>query len=133
MANPVILNTSVQYTPPAAPVGSGLSSFALQALYNAQQVGQIDVPAGTAPSTVFNVAFGYVNAAKLLIVRNLMSSDVAIRINGSVDPNFCLSPGGLFVYGGASDPSTNPLTSVSVTVLSSPTVLEFIQTFVYGD
>jgi hypothetical protein len=133
MANTAVFSASIQYTPPAAPANSGLPSFSLQASYNAQQVGQIDVPSGTAPATVFNVAFGYVNKAKLLVIKNLMSTDVAVRLNGSTDPNFCLPPGGMITYSAAVDPSTYPLVSASVTVLTAPAATEYIQTFVFGD
>ena len=135
MANVVVTQISTQYTPPAAPTNSGQPTFVLQAAYNAQQVGQIDVPSGTTPATVFNVAFGYVGKAKLLMVKSLMTTDVDVKLNDSTDPNFTLPPGGMFIYFTPVDPSTgtHPLISASCTVLGTPTNLESLQTWVMGD
>ena len=134
MANVVVTSIGVQYTPPSAPVNSGQCTFTLQAAYNAQQVGQIDVPSGTSPSTVYNVAFGYVSKAKLMVIKNMMTSDVNVSLNGSLDV-VTLPPQGMFIYGCPSDPTigTHPLASASITTLVSPTSLESLQTFVFGD
>jgi len=134
MANTAVTSISVQWTPPSAPVNSGQSTFTLQASYNAQQVGQQDVPSGTPPATVFTVAFGSVNKAKLLVIKNLMTSDVDVRINGSLDA-VTLSPQSMFIYGGLTDPTTgvHPITAATVTTLVTPTNLETFQTFVFGD
>ena len=130
MANTVVTQIATSYTPPAAPTNSGAPTFVLQASYNAQQVGAIDVPSGTAPATVFNVAFGYVGKVKLFMVKNNMTSDIDVKINGSTDPIFTLPPGGMFMYSCPVDPSTGtrPLVSASCTTLVSPTNLEQIQT-----
>lgn len=135
MASTLVSTSSVQWTPPAAPVNSGQSSFVLQASYNAQNVGTLDVPSGTAPATIFAIPFGSVGKAKYLRVKNLMTTDVDVRINGSTDPIFSLAPQGSFTYEQATDPSdgTYPLTSASVEVLISPTNLASVQFWVYGD
>lgn len=135
MASTVVTQSSVQWTPPAAPANSGLSTFTVQASHNAQNVGTIDVPSGTAPATSFSIPFGSVGKAKVLIVKSLMTSDVDVKINGSTDPVFTMAPGGSFRYEAPVDPTTgvNPITSASFAVLVAPTAVESVQYWVMGD
>lgn len=135
MANTVVLQSSVQWTPPSAPANSGQSAFTTQASYNAQNVGAIDVPSGTSPSTSFSIPFGSVGRARVLIVKSLMTSDVDVKINGSTDPIFTLAPGGSFRYEAPIDPSTgtHPITSASFAVLVAPTNSESCNFWVMGD
>lgn len=135
MAYTVISTTTLQWTPPSAAVNSGQSAFTHQAAYNAQNVGAIDVPASTPPSTVFDIPFGSVGKAKCLVVKNLMTTDVDVKLNGSGTVNFTLPPGGKFSYECPVDPTTGtyPLIEASITTLATPTNLESVQYWVFGD
>jgi hypothetical protein len=135
MANTVVLQSSIQWTPPSAPANSGQSAFTTQASYNAQNVGSIDVPSGTIVSTEIDIPFGSVEKARVFIVKSLMTSDVDVKINGSADPIFSLAPGGSFRYEAPIDPSTGvyPITSASITILVSPTHIEQLNFWVMGD
>jgi hypothetical protein len=135
MASTVVTQSSVQWTPPAAPANSGLSTFTVQASHNAQNVGTLDIPSGTAPATVFNIPFGSVGKAKVLIVKSLMTSDIDVKINGTTDPIFILAPGGSFRYEAPSDPTTGvrPVISASFATLVAPTAVESVQFWVMGD
>ena len=123
----------LQYTPPAAPANSGVASLAVAGTYNAGQPGNIDVPSGTAISTVFPIPFGSVSDTKLCVIRNNMSSDLGVRINGAVANNFELAPGGVFMYAGSAAPATDPLTSVSVVTPAVPATLEKVLFWTVGD
>ena len=103
MASQASVTVSIQFTPPSAPVGSGTAVFQVTANHNAQNVGQIDVNPADPPATVFPLPFGSVAKAKILVVKNLMSSEIGVRINGST---------ALFVRG----------TTASITTFSSPTL-----------
>lgn len=135
MASTVVLQSTIQWTPPAAPTNSGQSAFTIQASYNAQNVGTIDVPSGTAPATSFSIPFGSVGKARVLIVKSLMTSDVDVKINGSTDPIFTLAPGGSFRYEAPVDPTTGirPITSASFAILVAPTNSESVQYWIMGD
>jgi hypothetical protein len=135
MANIVITQSTISWTPPSAPVSSGQSAFTTQASYNAQNVGAIDVPSGTTPMTVFNIPFGSVDKVRVLIVKSLMTSDVDVGINSSSDPVFTLAPGGSFRYEAPIDPitGTHPIVSASFTILVAPVNTEAVQFWVFGD
>jgi hypothetical protein len=134
MANTAIFSATLQWTPPSAPVNSGQSSFSLQLSYNAQNVGAIDVPASTPPATVYDIPFGAVSKAKLIVVKNFMTSDVDLSINGSLDL-ISIAPSGMVMYGAPADPTTgaHPIASASVKTLDTPSNLGRIEYWIYGD
>jgi hypothetical protein len=123
----------VQWTPPSAAANSGSSTFPVTGTYNAQNVGQHDIPVATPPGTVFAIPFGSIQAAKLLLIRNMMSSDVGVRLNGHVTDDFLLPPGGELIYAAPSAPGSNPVASASIVTVGSPTVIENVIYFVMGD
>ncbi len=135
MAYTVVSSASIQWTPPSAPSNSGQSTFANQASYNAQNVGSIDIPSGTSPSTDFDIPFGSVGRARVLIVKSMMTSDVNVSLNGSPTPTFTLPPGAKFSFEAPMDPTTgtHPITSATITALVAPTNVESCQFFVFGD
>lgn len=134
MAYTVVFTGTLQWTPPAAPANSGQSSFTVQASYNAHNVGTLDIPSGTAPATEISIPFGQVNQAKFMVVKNLMTTDVDLKLNGSADL-VTLPPQGQHMFICPVDPTdgVNPLTEASVTVLASPTSVQSVQFWVYGD
>jgi hypothetical protein len=129
----VTIGLSVQWTPPNAAVNSGNSSFQVQGPYNAQQVGQIDVQTTDIPGTIFPVQFGSISKAKVVIIKNMMSSEIGIRLNGAIANNFNLPSGGEVVYASPTGPAAVPLTAIDVVTTASPTATEQINTFVFGD
>jgi hypothetical protein len=62
-----------------------------------------------------------------------MSSDVGIRLNGSVTDNFRLAPGQSLVLSGPSAASTNPLSSASIATTASPGQTELLLYWLLGD
>ena len=133
MSSTTVVTLGIQYTPPSAPVNSGQSTFSVTAIHSAQNVGQIDVNSTDIPTTVFVIPFGSVAAAKVAIVKNLMSSDVGIRINGSVTDNFRLAAGGELAYACQTAPNSSPLASISVVTTASPGSTENISYWIMGD
>lgn len=70
------------YTPPAAASNSGIPVIETSVVYEAQNVGTLDIPAGTAVGTVFQIPFGSIGGAQVAIVRNLGASAIGLKING---------------------------------------------------
>jgi len=133
MASQASATVSLQFTPPSAPTGSGTAVFQVTANHNAQNVGQIDVNPADVPATVFPIPFGSVAKAKILVIKNLGTSDVGVRINGAVADTFQLAAGGELCYVCATFPATTPITAVSVVTTASPPVVEAVQYWVFGD
>lgn len=127
------MTLGLQWTPPFAALNSGNSSFNLSAQYNAQNVGQIDVPGATPAATVFPIPFGTVSSAKVLVVKNMMSTDVGIRFNGAVADNFQVAAGACVAVFAPAAPVANPLTSISVVTTAVPGATEQLSFWVYGD
>jgi len=133
MSSTVTVSRTIQFTPPSAPVNSGTGTISTQAIYNSQNVGDIDVQITDASGTSFSIPFGSVGAAKVAIVKNLMSADIGIRINGSVADNFKLPSGGVFSYESSSAPGSDPLSSITVITTATPTQISNISYWVFGD
>ena len=127
------VNTTVQYTPPSAASNSGLATLATSGTENAQSVGKLDILSSITPGDVVAIPFGAVDAAKVCIVRNLMSTEVGIRLNGAVANDFTLGPGQKFQIDGAIAGTTTPLVSVDVELIAAPSATEFVQYWVVGD
>lgn len=127
---------TVQWTPPAAAVSSGNSSFSTQLQYQAQNVGNIDVPTTAAPATVFAIPMGSVDQAKCIIIRNALSADVGVRLNGAVADNFRLASGAEWALVSPTAPTGAPLglvTSVSIVTTATPLSIEQVFFFIFGD
>jgi len=135
MANTTIFSATVQWTPPSAPVNSGQSVFSLQLSYNAQNVGTIDVPDSTAPATVYDIPFGAVSKAKMLIVKNFTALDLDLSINASADL-ISIPPSGMVMFGAPIDPtgpSDHPIESASLKTRGTSTSLARAEFWVFGD
>jgi len=132
-AQTVSISVGCQWTPPFAVLNSGNSSFNLSAQYNAQNVGQIDIPGATTTPTVFPIPFGTVASCKMLIIKNCMSSDIGVRFNGAVANEFQVAPGGMVMVSMPQAPVTNPVTSISVVTTSVPGATEYVSFWVFGD
>ena len=88
MASTATFTASVQYSPPSGPANSGSATFSIASSHAAQNVGNLDIPAGTPPGTAFSMP---------------------------------------------SSPTVAPITDATIVVYGSPTVIEVVQTFVFGD
>lgn len=133
MPTPVTVTASVQWTPPSAPANSGNATFSVVAQVNAQNVGQVDVQTTDAPASLFPMPFGSVAAAKVLIIKNMMSSEVGIRINGAVANNFRVPAGAVVIYAAPVAPGAEPWTSATIVTTATPAAIENVQFFIYGD
>ena len=127
------LVSSITWTPPKAITNSGVSTLGTTGVYNAASVGTIDVPPGTVVGTVFSVPFGHIDSLKVIVIRNDMSSDIGVRINGSVTDNFEIAAGGELHYMAPTAPATTPITSLSVVTTLDPAQTESIYFWAFGD
>lgn len=132
-ASTTTVSLGVSYTPPGASLNSGNSTFQLQSTYNGQSVGQVDVATTYTPGTPIPVPFGNIAAAKVVIVKNMMSVEIGIRLNGAISNTFNLAPGGEFAYAASAAPSSTPLISASINPVSVPATTESVYYFVFGD
>lgn len=123
----------IQWTPPAAADNSGNSTLSTAGTEQAQSVGTIDVPNGTVVGSVLPIPFGSVGAAKVCVVENKMSTEVGVRLNGSLSDEFTLGPGQRFAVSGPVAGSTLPLTQVELTTTADPTQTEKINYWIFGD
>jgi hypothetical protein len=133
MADTATIGFSVTWTPPLAPVNSGQSTMNVQTVYNGGPTGSIDIPTGTIVGTTFDIPMAALSAAKTVIIKNMMSTEIGIRINGSITNNFNLPPGGMFAVAGATAPLAVPLTAVTIVTTADPTVTERVHYFAFGD
>lgn len=133
MPTNVTVTATVQWTPPSAPANSGTATFNAVASVNAQNVGQIDVQTSDAPATVFPMPFGSVQAAKVICIKNMMSSEIGLRINGHVTNDFRIPAGGFILYSAPVGPNSEPWSSASIVTTASPAAIENVQFFIYGD
>lgn len=105
----------------------------MQISHTAQNVGIIDVEAGTAPATEFAIPFGSVEAAKLLIVRNLMTSEVQVKVNGSLAPIFTIPAQGMEMFAVPSIAATFPIAAMSFLTTATPGNTESVQYWLFGE
>lgn len=124
---------SLQYTPPGSAANSGNVSYVVTASCQAQCVGQIDVSTSAAPGSTIEIPFGSVGDAKMIVLKNLGANEYGVRLNGSVTNTFSLVPNGEFVFAGSTIPSDTSISSLTVVVLSTPSSVDYLQYFVYGD
>jgi len=127
------ITLGVQYTPPAAPDNSGVSTLGTNGSVNAQNVGVIDVPNGTIVGAIIGIPFGSVSASFAVLVKNNMTSAIGVRLNGAVADEFEIAPSGEFMLSGSAAPSGTPLTQVDVVTTADPTTTEQINYWVFGD
>jgi hypothetical protein len=133
MPTNVTVTASVQWTPPSAPANSGTATFNVVASVNAQNVGQVDVQVSDPPGAVFPMPFGSIATAKVICIKNMMSSEVGVRINGHVTNDFRVPAGGIVMYAAPVGPNSEPWASASIVTTASPAAIEAVQFFVFGD
>jgi hypothetical protein len=124
---------NLQYTPPGAPANSGVAALPVQGTYNAGQSGTIDVPTTAQVGDSFAVPFGSVQAAKLVVLKNNLSSEIAVKVNGASAVSFNIPPGGEFMFSIPTAPGANPFAALSFALTAAPTLVERISYFVFGD
>jgi hypothetical protein len=133
MASTATATFTLQYTPPSAPTNSGSATFTVTANHNAQNVGQIDVNPADTPPTSFDIPFGSVAKAKILVIKNLLDADVGVRLNAAVADQFQIAAGGEMIYACSAAPATTPVTSALIRTTAAPAAVGFIQFWVLGD
>lgn len=127
---------NIQWTPPGAQVGSGNSAYTTQLSYNGQNVGSLDIQTTTPITTIMPIPFGPIVQAKVVIIRNNMSSDIGIRLNGAVADQFRLASNAEFVMASPTAPIGAPtglITSASITTTAQPLSVENVSFWVFGD
>jgi hypothetical protein len=133
MAFTATANLSLVYSPPSGPVNSVTATMATACVHNAQNVGVLDVPAGTSPSTVFPIPFGSVSSAKLLVIKNTSNDEIGVQLNSSASDIYRISAGGFMAIGMSSDPTADAVTDATVTWINAAVSLQTIQFWVFGD
>ncbi len=124
---------SINWTPPSAPANSGQSSFTTQASYNAHNVGAVDIPASTGPGTSIVIPFGTVTKPKMIVLKNLMTDEVELHVNGSVTNTFMIASQGMVIYCASIEVSVDDWTSINVVTTGTNTNIETLQYFIFGD
>jgi hypothetical protein len=132
MATTVTTNLSLVYSPPGGPVNSATASFQTASTNNAQNVGVIDIPSGTAPATIFPIPFGSIAVAKSITVNNSTNLELGVRLNGGAII-FNLPAGGVVSISGSVAPMSAPLTAFSLEVTGAVATLTTLSYFVFGD
>jgi len=127
------ITVGLQYTPPAAPDNSGVSTLGTAGSINAQNVGTIDIPSGTVVGTVMGIPFGSISASSAILIKNYMTSSIGVRLNGAVADDFEIAPSGEFMLSGSTAPSVTPLTQVDIVTTADPTTTEQIMYWLFGD
>jgi hypothetical protein len=131
MASTATVTVSIVYTPPSAPTNSGTVSLTVPVSLDAQNVGQIDIPASTAPATALAIPFGSVNSARIILVKNLTSQELVLKLNGGLAISN-ITANGEFLYVCPTDPLALPMSSASLTTTAAFPGLEAIQYWVMG-
>lgn len=83
MATSANVTLSVVYTPPSAAQNTGNASMTVPITFEAQNVGVLDIPTSTPAGTVFEIPFGSISAAQLVIIKNLTPNAIGVKINGA--------------------------------------------------
>lgn len=133
MAYNVVVSTSITWTPPFAPSNSGASTFSITASYNAQNVGNVDIPASTPPGTDFTVPFGTVDKAKVIALKNSGSKELELKINGAMASTFNIPAGAGVIYESSTEQATSGWTSATVTTTDTHTTIDPLQFWIFGD
>jgi len=129
----VSASLGLAWTPPFALPNSGNSTFNLQAMCSAQNVGQIDVPQATAPADIIAIPFGTIVHCLFFIIKNGMSSDIGVRLNGSATDNFHIPSGGTVAILSPQAPMITPLSSASIVTTATPGTTEIVSFWLYGN
>lgn len=127
------ISVGIQWTPPGSAANSGNSTLTSVGTENSQSVGKIDIPAATVAPATYVVPFGSVSAAKTVIIQNLMSTEIGVRLNGAVADNFTLGAGQTFIISGPVAGTTVPITAASVLTTDAPTEVEYVNFWIFGD
>ena len=133
MATTFSCTIGLLYTPPSAQANSGNATLQIQGSASGQNVGQVDIAAATAPATVIPIPFGALASAKLFLIKNMMSSEIGVRINGHVTNDFNVPVGGVVMYAAPSAPSLVPFTLASIVTTGTPSVTESVLYWTFGD
>lgn len=98
MAN-ATTTAKITFTTPS-PLGGTLAPLpvSLAAPHQAQSMGDIDIPDATADATDFEVPFGSVSEPTLVYVYNKGNQELAVTINGAVNPSCNIPPGGAMLH-----------------------------------
>ncbi len=133
MATNCVTTASLTWTPPSAAPNSGVANFSVTSSVNAQSVGKVDVLVTDASGTVIPIPFGTCNSPKTVIIKNMMSTDIGVRLNGAGSDTFKLGAGGMFMYSAPTSPGATPLSAISVVTTAQPAQVESVEYFVLGD
>lgn len=126
------LSGSLTYTPPGS--GTAVSvSLNVVSNYTAQQEGTLDIPDGTAGSTVFPLDFGSINVnAQALYVKNTNNQDMILRLNGSANL-YRIPPGGQVMVSHPADPAAGFLLSADLVTTALQVGDGAVSYYVFGE
>lgn len=132
-AQTVASTIGVLWTPPFTQLNSGNSAINLSAQYNAQNVGELDIPGATAAATPFTIPFGSVQSAKFFMIKNNLSFDIGIKLNGASSVEYQIAPGGLVLISQPQGPNAVPLATAIVVTTAIQGSTETISFWIFGD
>lgn len=127
------LSYSLQYTDEDGKAKTSNSSSVVVP-YQGQNVGSVDVPDTTASTTSYDIPFGEVTNAFLVVVDNHTGQDLNIYINAGADPCFLLKDGSRYIAQALTSLTDTPLvTSVTAETTATQDGAGLISYKVLGD
>lgn len=127
------LSYSLQYTDEDGKVKTS-PVVTVQVPYQSQTVGTIDVPDTTAATTVYDIPFGEVNDAFLIVLDNHTGQSLTVKVNGSSDAAYSLPDGGRYIGQALVNVSDSPtITDLTVTTTDIQSGSGLITYKIFGD
>lgn len=128
------LSIQLQYT---GPLGNQITvpPIAIAALYQAQNVGVIDVPDTTASATVYDVPFGTIDELTTCgVIFNQTGQPLEIKINGAAAASNTIPDGGVFPWGfpGLSAGSI-PILAIELETTAMQSGAGYVAYYLFGD
>lgn len=108
--------------------------MSITALFQAMNLGTLDVADTTAAATTIPIPFGAVaNGASALLLRNRTGQEVNVAINGALTPSHTIPTGGVQLIASAGLAVDTPITSLNVVTTATQAGIGYIDYFVFGD
>ena len=108
--------------------------FSVGAPYQGANVATIDVPDTATEDTEFDVPFGSIESASLVLIVNRLGQDILAHINPGEDtnPTHTIAPGGSFLHAGSTVGGT-PISAMKLVLTANQTEPGLLECLVFGD
>lgn len=110
------------------------SAISASCPYQSQTVGTIDVPDTTASATAYDIPFGGVTDAFLILVVNKTGQDLSVKLNGGSDVVYTIPDKGMYIAQALTDSTATPtVTDLTVTTTDIQDGAGIVEYKIYGD